>query len=215
MAHKVHPKAFRIKRNKDWNSRWISKEKFAEYMKQDYQIRQFLKEKLKEGGVEKIEIERFPGKLNILIWSSRPGLIIGRRGKGIEKVTSKLKKKLSGSDQERKLNVEIKSIKDPWLSASLAAQMIAQRIEKRTPYRRCLKQAMGKIMGHKKEVKGARIEVSGRLNGLEMARREWMMEGKLPLQTLRSDIDYGFAEAVCTYGVIGVKVWINKGEKLE
>ncbi|MBZ9572039.1 30S ribosomal protein S3 [Patescibacteria group bacterium] len=219
MTHKVHPKIFRIKKITDWNSRGFYQKKFSEHLKEDFKIREFLRKKLGKIGVDRIEIERFPTKINIIISTARPGLIIGRRGGGIEELKNELEKKLSKKllpkgkkTPSRKLRLEIREIKDPWLSASLSAQWIAQQIEKRVSYRRVLKRALDRIMSHK-EVQGARVEVAGRLNGVMIARTEWLKKGKLPRQTLRADIDYGVARAYCTYGVVGVKVWIYKGEK--
>jgi small subunit ribosomal protein S3 len=212
MAHKVHPKIFRIKKIEDWNSRWFVKpRKIGDFLIEDLKIREFLREKLKLAGVGRIEIERFPGKINIIVNTSRPGLIIGRGGEGIEFLRREIEKIL-GKEEKREIKLEIREIKDPWLDALLCAQWIAQQIEKRIPYRRVLKQALDKIMAHK-EVQGARVEVAGRLDGAEIARTEWLKQGRLPRQTLRSDIDFAHAQAYCSYGVVGVKVWIYKGEK--
>ncbi len=250
MAHKVHPKIFRIRKIEDWVSRGFFKD-HAKVLEEDFRIREFLNKKLAGLGIEKIEIERFPGKINIIIFSARPGLIIGRGGEGIERLKKELenkvlrkplsseavsvdlkkereknkkkktkkekssvKEKIDKAFSKRELRIEIREIKDPWTSASLVAQWVAQRIEKRIPYRRVLKEALGKISSHK-EIEGAKIEVSGRLNGAEIARKEWLSVGKLPRQTIRADIDYAQTEAYCTYGVIGVKVWLYKGEKFE
>jgi len=242
MAHKVHPKAFRIKSIKDWDSRGFYEKDFASYLEEDFKIREFLEKKTKRFGVGKIEIERSPGKINIIIHTARPGLIIGRAGEGVEGLRKELIQKVlkgkvypSNSDRARaakkgktktvqeeeakkigknELRIEIREIKNPWLSASLVAQWMAAQIEKRTPYRRVLKRALAKIMSQK-GVKGARVEVAGRLNGIDIARKEWLKEGLLPRQTLRADIDYATENAYCTYGVIGIKVWIYKGEKFE
>jgi len=230
MSNKVHPKAYRIKETADWNSRGFYK-KAAESLEEDFRIREFLKEKFKKIGIEKIEIERFSNKLNIIIFSSRPGIIIGRGGEGVEQLKKELLKKvfkfkveesarkkkgeLSSGEKisERKvINIEIKEVRNPWISASLCAQWVAQQIERRVNHRRVLKQAISKVSMNK-EIKGVKIEVAGRLNGVEIARREWLRKGQLPLQTIRADIDYARAEAYCSYGVIGVKVWIYKGEK--
>jgi len=230
MSHKVHPKIYRIREAIDWSSRGFYKNA-AKNLEEDFKIRKFLESKLKNAGVEKIEIERFSNKLNIIIFSSRPGIIIGREGEGIERLKKEMLKKVFSSkskeESERKENqfpsrnkssekrvvsVEIKEVRNPWLSASLCAQWVAQQLEKRVNHRRVMKQAISKVSANK-EVKGVKIEVSGRLNGVEIARREWLKEGQLPLQTIRADIDYAKAEAYCTYGVIGVKVWIYKGEK--
>lgn len=208
MVHKVHPKIFRIKKLEDWNSRWLDKKSFRLNLEEDFRIREFLKKKFGSIEIEKIEIERFPQKVNVIISSSRPGLIIGRGGQGVEQLRTELGKICSGKE----VRIEIREVKNPWMSASFVAQWMAQQIEKRTPFRRVLKQALEKISSQK-GVEGCRVEVSGRLDGAEIARREWLKKGKLPRQTLRADIDYAHAEAFCTYGVVGVKVWIYKGEK--
>ena len=148
------------------------------------------------------------GKVNIIISTARPGLIIGRGGEGVEALKKALEKFL----EEKEIRIEIREIRNPWLSAELAVQYIAQQIEKRVPCRRVIKQVLDKIMSQK-EVKGARIEVAGRLGGSEIARRQWLKEGRLPRQTIRADIDYAQGGAYCTYGVVGIKVWIYKGEK--
>ena len=213
MTHKVHPKAFRLKDSQDWDSRWLNKKKLPQYLEEDFRIREFLEKKLKDSALERVEIERFPGKVNIIINSGRPGLIIGRGGKGAEELKQEIERILP-SKEKRELRIEIREIRNVWASASLAAQWIAQQLEKRMPHRRIINQAMEKIMTSK-EVKGARIEISGRLGGSEIARREWLKKGRLPRQTLRSIIDYKQSEAFCAYGVIGVKVWIYKGEKFD
>lgn len=218
MAHKVHPKIFRIKKAEDWHSHGFYEKDFSEYLKEDFKIRKFLEEKLSEAIVERIEIKRFPGKINVIIYTARPGLIIGRRGEGVKMLKEELERRALKKDEKKptvrtkELKIEIQEIKDPWLSAGFCAQWMARQIEKRVPYRRVLKQAIDRIMS-RKEVKGARVEVSGRLNGIEIARTEWLQKGKLPRQTLRADIDYAQAKAFCRYGVVGVKVWIYKGEK--
>lgn len=214
MTHKVHPKIFRIKDLEDWNSRWFDKKKLSRFLEEDFKIREFLNKKLGKIGIEKIEIERFPGKLNVIISSARPGLIIGRGGGGIEELKRDLEMVLTrakAKEQKKEIRIEIREIKNPWLSSSLAAQWIASQIEKRIPHRRVLKQALDKIMANK-EIQGARVEVAGRLNGAEIARRAWLRKGRLPRQTLRADIDFARAEAYCPYGVVGVKVWMYKGE---
>ncbi|MBU0476550.1 30S ribosomal protein S3 [Patescibacteria group bacterium] len=224
MTHKVHPKIFRIKRLSDWASRWFSKKRLPEYLEEDFKIREFLEKKLKKTGVEKIEIERFSGgKLNVIIFSARPGLLIGRGGQGIELLKKSLEKKFFEQEnyalqkrqkQKRELRLEVRDVKNSWSSATLSAQWIAQQIESRVRYRRVLKQALGKITTQK-GVEGCRVEVAGRLDGSMIARREWLKKGRLPRQTIRADIDYAKVGAFCTYGVIGVKVWIYKGEKFE
>jgi len=210
MAHKVHPKIFRVKETSNWHSRWITKKDFSQYLEEDFKIREFLSEKLKDAGVEKIEIERFPGRIDVIIYCARPGLAIGRRGEGVEKLKEKLIKKILKIEKKKELKLEIQGVKNPWTSATLVSQWIAQQLERRVPYRRVLKRALSKVMSNK-EIKGAKLQVSGRLNGAEIARTEWLKEGSLPRQTLRADIDYGEAKAYCSYGVIGVKVWMYKG----
>jgi len=221
MTHKVHPKVFRIKQITDWVSRGFYKKEMAKYLKEDFEIRKFLNKKLAKVGLENIEIERFPNKINIIISTARPGLIIGRRGEGIEELKKDLEKTIwkkpfsvmkKGKSRPFELRLEIKEIKYPWLSATLVAQWIVQQIERRTPFRRTLKQAIEKTTFHK-EIQGIRVQVSGRLDGNEIARTEWLKKGRLPRQTIRADIDYGTATAYCTYGVVGVKVWLYKGEK--
>ncbi len=227
MSHRVHPKIFRTKELSDWNSRWVDK-KFAQNLEEDFRIREFLKKKLGKIGIEKIEIERFPGKINIIISSARPGLIIGRGGQGVEELKKALENTLTADKSvkapassrvssravAKEIRIEIREVKNPWVSATLSAQWVAQQIEKRIHYRRVLKQIIDKIMAQK-GVQGCRVEVAGRLGGNEIARREWLKKGRLPRQTLRSDIDYAQVEAYCTYGVVGVKVWIYKGERLD
>lgn len=212
MAHKVHQKVFRIKEVGDWDSRGFYEKDFAQKLEEDFKIREFLKEKLGNIGIERIEIERFPGKINVIISTLRPGLVIGRGGKGVEKLKEELDKKVLKAEKKKELKLDIREVKDPWSSATLTAQWIAQQIEKRVRYRRVLKRAISKTSSAK-GVKGCRVQVTGRLNGIEIARSEWLQKGQLPRQTIRADIDYSLEKAFCTYGVIGVKVWIYKGEK--
>ncbi|MGB9743108.1 MAG: 30S ribosomal protein S3 [Minisyncoccales bacterium] len=216
MAHKVHPKAFRLQKLENWLSRWFEKRKLADYLEEDFMIREFLEKKIGQLGVEKIEIERSANKINIIISTARPGLLIGRSGRGVEELKKQLVnrviKKETGGPKEVK--IEIRELKDVWSSAVLLAKHMAQQIEKRTPYRRVLKQALAKAMSSK-QVKGVRVEVAGRLDGNEIARREWLQKGRLPRQTIRADIDFAQATAYCSYGTVGVKVWIYKGEKFE
>ncbi len=222
MSHKVHPKIYRAKKLTDWDSRWLNKKKKTQYLEEDFRIREYIHKKIGKLGVEKVEIERLPGKTIIIISSSRPGLIIGRGGTGIEELKRQLEKIIDRGkpssaktmEGKKELKIEIKEIRNPWTSAALSGQWVAQQLERRMPHRRVLKQVIEKIMASK-EVKGARVEVSGRLGGAEIARREWLRKGRMPLQTLRADIDYAREKANCSYGVIGIKVWIYKGEKFE
>lgn len=214
MSHRVHPKVFRIRRIGDWDTRGFYKNA-AQELEEDFRIREYIGKKLNKIGIEKVEIERFPSKINVIISTARPGLIIGRGGEGVEKLKKELENKIIKLSAEKKsLKIEIKEIKNPWTSAGLSAQWIAQQLEKRVPFRRVLKQGLSKIAANK-EAKGVRIEIAGRLNGVEIARKEWLGQGRLPRQTIRADIDYARAEANCSYGVIGIKVWIYKGEKFD
>jgi small subunit ribosomal protein S3 len=180
-------------------------------------IKDFLQKKLVEASLAGIEIEHSANKLNIIIETARPGLIIGRGGEGIEllksEVEKKIKRKLKNA-LKREIKIEIKEVKNPWISAALVARMAAQQIEKRIPFRQVIKKSIERVMTNR-EVKGIRMEMAGRLNGIEIARREWLSQGRLPRNTLRADIDYAQDEAHCTYGKIGIKVWIYKGEKFE
>jgi small subunit ribosomal protein S3 len=213
MAHKVHPKIFRVRETKDWSSRWIEQKNYAKTLEGDFLIREFLLKKLKEASVESIDIERFPGKIMVIVSSARPGLIIGRGGSGIELLRKSIEG-LVGKSKAKEVRLEIREIKNPWESATLTAQFVAQQLEKRMPPRRVLKQTLQKVMATK-GAEGVKVEIAGRLGGAEIARREWLKQGRLPLQTLRAKIDYGLAEALTKYGTIGVKVWIYKGETFE
>ncbi len=213
MTSKVSPKIYRIGKTKKWDSKGFYESNFANFLQEDFEVRKFLNESLRTVGVEKIGIERSFDELGILIYSSRPGLIIGRGGEGVKKLKENLEKKLKNiSEENKKIRIEIREVKNPWLSASLVAQDVARQIEKRLPYRRVVKQAIHKIMINK-EVKGVRIQVKGRLNGVEIARGEHFQEGQLKRMMIRGKLDYGFEIARCSYGVIGVKVLIYKGEE--
>lgn len=212
MSHKVNPKGFRLREVSDWASRWFVHRDPSKYLEEDFRIRSFLEKKFKDASLEKIEIERSPNKLTIFIFSSRPGLIIGRGGQQIEEVKKELQNKVfKNLKKDQALKIEIKGIKNPWLSAPLIGQWVAYRIEKRMPFRRVLKQSLSMAANYK-EIKGIRVQVSGRLNGATIARTEWLQKGQMPRGTLRANIDYALTEAHCTYGVIGIKVWLYKGE---
>jgi len=215
MSHKVHPKSFRIRRMADWLSRGFYGKKTFQYLKEDFEIRRFLNEKLSEASIETVEIERSISAVKIIIKTSRPALVIGRGGEAIEKLKKTLIEKLKRKEDDKtEIKIEVQEVKNPWMSADICAQWIAQQIKRRIRFRRALKMALGKIMAQK-EVKGARVEIAGRLNGVEISRTEWLKEGRMPRHTIRADIDYGTSSAFCTYGAIGVKVWIYKGEKFE
>ena len=217
MSHKVHPKSFRIRGTEDWNIRGFYGKRMTQYLEEDFLIKDFLRTKLKEASVANIQIEHSANKLNIIIETARPGIIIGRGGGGVDalktEVENKIKRKLK-STTKREIKIEIREIKNPWISASLVGQMAAQQVEKRIPFRQVMKKTIERVMTNR-EVKGIRMEFAGRLNGIEIARREWLSQGRMPRNTLRADIDYSQDEAHCTYGKIGIKVWIYKGEKFE
>ena len=207
MGQKVNPHGLRVGIIKDWDSKWYAEEDFADYLVEDYKIRKFLKNKLYSAGVSKIEIERTADKVKVIIYTAKPGIVIGKGGAEIDKVKAEVQKFTS-----KKLVVDIKEIKRPDKDAQLVAENIAQQLENRISFRRAMKSCMSRTM--KSGAKGIKTSVSGRLGGVDMARTEFYSEGTIPLQTLRADIDYGFAEADTTYGKVGVKVWIYKGEVL-
>ena len=208
MGQKVSPTGLRIGVNKDWESKWMAPKKdFARYLNNDVKIRKYLGKELKDGSVSKIEIERTDKKCEVIIHTSKPGIIIGRGGEEIKVLKDKLSKLV-----DENVQVSIMEVKNMDLNASLVAQSIAKQIEARQPFRGAQKKAIRAAM--KAGAKGIKTLVSGRLNGVEMARSEGYSEGQVPLHTIRADIDYGFAEALTTYGKLGVKVWINKGEIL-
>ena len=212
MGQKVNPHGFRVGVIKDWDSRWFAKDEvFGDILVEDYNLRKFLKQKLYAAGVPKIEIERTgDNKVRIHIHCAKPGMVIGRQGAEIEKLKATCAKKLGKDPSEVFINIV--EIKQPDLNAQLVAESVAAQLEKRVSFRRALKQSIGRTM--KAGAKGIKAQVSGRLGGAEIARTEQYHEGTIPLQTIRADIDYGFAEANTTYGRIGVKVWIYKGEVL-
>jgi len=208
MGQKVNPHGIRVGVIDGWNSNWYAdKKNFAKDLKEDNVIRTFLKNKLKDAGVSKIEIERASDRVKISIYTAKPGIVIGKQGSEIEKTKSEVSKLT-----DKKVILDIKEVKKPDMDAQLVAENIAQQLENRISYRRAMKGVMGRTM--KFGAKGIKTAIAGRLNGAEIARKEFYSEGTIPLQTLRADIDYGFAEAHTTYGKLGVKVWIYKGEVL-
>lgn len=208
MGQKVNPHGLRVGVIKDWDSKWYAEDAdFSEFLVEDYNIRKFLKEKLFAAGISKIEIERASDRVKVIIYTAKPGVVIGRGGAEIE-VTKKELAKLTS----KKVLVDIKEIKRPDKDAQLAAENVAAQLENRVAFRRAMKSVMGRAM--KAGALGIKTSCSGRLGGADMARTEFYSEGTIPLQTLRADIDYGFAEADTTYGKVGVKVWIYKGEVL-
>ncbi|OAA30860.1 30S ribosomal protein S3 [Kosmotoga arenicorallina S304] len=206
MGQKVHPYGFRLGITKDWKARWINEKNYKEYLVEDVKIREFIKKNYHAAGVSDIYIERpETGKVSITIKCARPGVIIGRKGVEVKALRSKLEKLIT-----RQFQLNIEEVKTPEIDAILVAEDIAARIEKRASYKRAMKRAIFTAM--RKGAKGIKIMVSGRLNGADIARTEWYLEGRLPLQTLRSDIDYGYTTAMTKMGIIGVKVWIYKGD---
>lgn len=207
MGQKVNPHGLRVGFIKDWDSKWYAEADFADLLVEDYNIRTYLKKKLYAAGVSKIEIERASDRVKVIIYTAKPGVVIGKGGAEIEKIKAEVQKFTS-----KKLVVDIKEVKRPDRDAQLVAENIALQLENRVSFRRAMKSCMGRTM--KSGAKGIKTSCSGRLGGADMARTEFYSEGTIPLQTLRADIDYGFAEADTTYGKVGVKVWIYKGEVL-
>jgi small subunit ribosomal protein S3 len=208
MGQKVHPYGFRVGYNKDWHSHWFAKKEFAQFLAEDLQLKKDLKKRFAGAGVSHVDVERAANRVKIIIYTSRPGIIIGRKGADIEKLREDLSKRTG-----REVLVSIQEVRNPELNGQLQAEKIAQQLEKRIAFRRAMKKAMEE--SQRMGAKGIKVMIAGRLNGAEIARTEWSLEGQLPLHTLRSDVDYGFAEALTTFGIIGVKVWIYRGEILD
>ena len=213
MGHKVHPKIFRVKQITTWSSKWFQKrENYKKSLQEDIRIQDFLYEKLVEAAVDKIEIERSRNNVNVIIHTAKPGFIIGRSGAGIEDLKKQLKLKFFAGSRAV-LNINIQEVTKPALSAGIIGEQIVADLIKRVPYRRVIKGAIDRVQ--KAGAKGVKIKLSGRLNGVEIARKETLSWGKIPLQNLRADIDYSFKTARTIYGAIGVKVWIYRGEVFE
>ena len=208
MGQKVHPYGFRVGYNKDWHSHWYAKKEFAQFLNEDLSLKKDLKKRFAGAGVSHVDVERAANRVKIIIYTSRPGIIIGRKGADIEKLREDLSKRTG-----REVMVSIQEVTRPELNAQLQAEKIAQQLEKRVAFRRAMKKAMEE--SQRLGAKGIKVMIAGRLNGAEIARTEWSLEGQLPLHTLRSDIDYGFAEALTTFGIIGIKCWIYRGEILD
>ena len=209
MGQKVNPLALRIGYIENWRSLWFAdKKQFAQYILEDYNIRQFIKKRFVQAAVSKVVIERLGDKIRVIIHTARPGVIIGRRGADIDKLRAEL-----GEITSKEIAIDPQEIKNPSIDAQLIAQNIALQLEKRIAFRRAMKRAIDQAMSS--GIKGIKIKCSGRLNGAELARSESYRVGKLPLQTFRAQIEYGFAEALTTYGLLGVKVWANKGEVIK
>src|SRR5512147_1370697 len=206
MGRKVHPIGFRLKINKTWEGRWYAEgAAYVNQLHQDFALRELVRKEADRAGVSRIEVERFPGKVKVIVHTAKPGILIGRKGESVKKIRQDLEA-LTG----KKIDLEIKEIKSPDIDAYLVALNLAGQIERRVSYRRAMKRALQQAT--RQGAQGIKVEVQGRLSGAEMARSVWLREGRVPLQTLRADIDFARAEALTTYGRIGVKVWVYKGE---
>ena len=209
MGQKVNPIGLRLGISKTWNSKWFAEKDYAEQLKQDLDIQSFIKKRLRHAAISRIEVERTPKKMKVNIYTARPGIIIGRKGDEVER----LRNELSGKMRRDEVVVNIREIKRPEIDATLMAENIANQLERRIAYRRAIKRAMASAM--RMNIAGCKIMVGGRLNGAEISRSEWVREGRVRLHTFKADIDYGVAEAHTTYGLIGVKVWVYRGENFE
>jgi small subunit ribosomal protein S3 len=207
LGQKTHPYGFRLGYNKGWKSRWFAKKEYADLLHEDVILRKQLKDRLKSAGISGIDIERAANKLVVRIYTARPGIIIGRKGSEIDKLKGEVQKRT-----KREVHIDIQEVHRPELDATLVAESIALQLEKRVAFRRAMRKAVDSALRF--GCKGIKVRVAGRLNGAEIARKEWYLQGRLPLQTLRADIDYGLAEAHTSYGVIGVKCWIYQGESI-
>lgn len=205
MGQKVHPYGFRLGYNRSWHSRWFAKRDFGKLLIEDLKLKKELKQRFASAGVSQIEIDRAANRLKIIIYTSRPGIIIGRKGAEIDKLKQEISRRTN-----REVFINIQEIHKPELNAQLQAEKIAQQLEKRIAFRRAMRKTVEETQRF--GAQGIKVRVSGRLNGAEIARSEWVLNGRLPLHTLRADVDYGFAEANTTFGVIGIKVWIYRGE---
>ena len=208
MGRKVHPIGFRLKVIKDWDARWYAEgEEYAELLHEDFAIRDLVRSQSENAAISKIEIERFPNQVQVTIWTAKPGVVIGRKGASVKELRRSLEELT-----DKRVRVEVEEIEKPDLDARLVAENIASQLERRISHGRAMKRAVAQ--GMRQGAEGIKIMCGGRLHGAEMARREWQMDGQVPRNTLRADIDFGFAEAGTTFGRIGVKVWIYKGEVL-
>ncbi|OQX62812.1 MAG: 30S ribosomal protein S3 [Desulfococcus sp. 4484_241] len=210
MGQKVNPEGLRLGIVKTWQSRWYADKEYAAFIFEDYKLREFVKNKLKHAGIARIEIERSLNRIRLKIFAARPGIVIGKKGYEIEQLKNEIRQKVIGG---KDISIDIHEVKKPETVAQLVAENVASQLERRVAFRRAMKRGVSSAMRF--GVKGIKIICSGRLGGAEMARREWYREGRVPLHTLRADIDYGFVEARTTYGIIGVKVIIFKGELLK
>ena len=218
MTHRVHPYVFRVGEIRPWKSRWFNEKKFATYLLEDTMLREWLQPKLAASHIETVEIERSPNTIHVIVKTARPGILIGRGGEGAEKLKDDIRKQLlkiwkrfKMMPEKREVKLTIEEVRSPETHAAIVGQMIVEEIQNRKPFRRVLKQTLEKIAGNR-EVKGVKIVLKGRLDGAEMARYEWGKKGRIPLQTIRANIDYAEKTAFTTYGTIGVKVWIYTGD---
>ncbi|KKP80084.1 MAG: 30S ribosomal protein S3 [Candidatus Moranbacteria bacterium RIFOXYA12_FULL_35_19] len=214
MGHKINPIGFRMGITQDWKSKWFSKKEYKGNLKQDIEIRSGVSKKWKAAFISEVEIERSAKMIRVIIKTARPGVLIGRGGSGIEDIKNYIQKEFFKNNKKMNLKVDILEVKNMEESAAIMAQNIADQLEKRLPFRKSMKSALEQIMKNK-SIKGVKIEMSGRLGGAEMSRREWAAKGTLPLHTMRADIDFARATAYTTYGTLGVKVWLYKGEVFE
>ena len=205
MGQKIHPYGFRLGITKEWKAKWYAEKNYSELLLEDFRIRKFISNKLKRTGISSISIERAANKVKVIIHTGRPGLVIGRKGQGTEELRSSLAKLVN-----KEIMLEIKEVRRPEADAQIVAEGIANQLERRVAFRRAMKKAVSQAL--RLGAQGIKVACSGRLGGAEIARREWYREGRVPLQTLRADVDYGFSEANTMYGVIGVKVWVYHGE---
>ncbi len=208
MGQKVNPIGFRLIETREWQSKWIARRDYGKFLQEDIRVREFVKERLKHGAVTRVEIQRATDKMKIVLWSARPGIVIGRRGSDIDRLREEVQEMTN-----REVSIDIREVKSPELSAELVGRNIAEQLIRRISFRRAMKRAVAASIAA--GAKGIRISCSGRLGGAEMSRTEWYREGRVPLHTLRADIDYACTEAKTVYGLIGVKVWIYKGEFAE
>ena len=221
MTHRVHPYSFRLVQLRPWKSRWFNLKKFKDYLREDTLVREWLWKKFKKTHIESIDVERSPNTVHFILKTSRPGLIIGRGGDGAEALKREIEKKIRSAWkhelklgkklEKQNIKLSILEVSDPDLSAAINAELIVEELEKRLPFRRVLKQSIER-MSSRKEILGVKVSLKGRLDGAEMARYEWLKKGRIPLQTIRADIDYAETRAETAYGIIGVKVWLYKGD---
>ncbi len=211
MGHKTNPKLLRIVINSYWRSRWFGKKNYAKILQEDIMIRRLIMKRWQKAAIADVEIERSTDKIKLIIKTGRPGVLIGRGGTGIEDISKYVRQEIFKDKKKPEIKIEVQELKHFEENASLVAQNVAEQLEKRLPYRRVLKTMLEQILENK-NIKGAKIEVAGRLGGAEIARREWLAEGMVPLHTFRADIDFARATAKTTYGTIGIKVWLHKGE---